>query len=65
MAVDCDHIVVRVSVVFNEYAAIVVACQLYFVWVDLADWDDKSTAIDLDDSFTLGYCRCGELWVNL
>ena len=65
MAVDCDHIVVRVSVVFDEHASVIVAGQLYFVWVDLADGDDIGIAIDLKDSFTLGYCRCGELWVDL
>ena len=65
MAVDCNHIVVRVSIVFDEYAAIIVAGQLYFVWVYLTDRDNIGTTIDLKDSFTLGYCRCSEFWVDL
>ena len=52
VAVDCDHIVVRVSVVFDERATVVVAGQLYFIWVNLADRDDVGLTIDLKDSFT-------------
>ena len=50
--VDCNQIVVRVPVVFDKCAPVIVAGQLYFIWVNLADRDDVGLTIDLKDSFT-------------
>jgi len=61
-----NNIIVRVSIVSNEYAASVIASQFDSVRVDLADWSNNRLSIwSLDNSLSCRNGGSGEFGVDI
>jgi len=58
-------VIVRVAIIWNKGAAVVIACQFDLVRVDTINVDHMCGAVKLNDCLSGAYSRCSELWINV
>ena len=60
-----DNVVMRISIIFDEYAALFTACELNNVRVNRLDWGEEGFTFVYNDNIFFIICCCGKFRVNM